>query len=155
MGIAHRKVGTEVECPTCKGKLLVPQTSTEGAPAPRPAPEPAPPVNSPPLFERSDFDDFLNPVQQPQPVRAAAQQTAAPPAAPPRPQPAPQQRALRLPSNYDVDVEPMPGAMAPSPGADGPGILLSPGRATLLTVAVILGLALAFSAGLLVGKALQ
>jgi hypothetical protein len=152
MGIARRKVGTEVECPTCKGKLLVPQTSAEPDPSPEPAVPPPPLPNSPPLFERSDFGDLFNPPQAKEPILAGAQQTAAPPAAPPRPQSAPQPRALRLPSSYDVDVEPMPGAMAPSMDPNAVGIVLTPGRATLLTVAVILGLALAFSLGLLVGK---
>ncbi len=154
MGIARRKVGTEVECPTCKGKLFVPQNSAEESPAPAPALAPAPAANSPPMFERSDFDDFLNP-SPPQPANnVGAQQTASPLAVPTRPQPIPQQRALHLPSNYDVDVDPMPGALAPLSQSEAPGILLSPSRATMLTVAVILGLALAFCAGLLVGHAL-
>jgi hypothetical protein len=149
MGIARRKVGTEVECPTCKGKLLVPEADQEPAPPPVP---PKPPVQ-PPIFERSDFSDFLNP-QPKEPVLAGAQQPAAG-AVPPRPQPAAQQRALRMPSPYDVDVEPMPGATAAPLDPNAVGILLSPARATLLTVAVILGLALAFSAGLLVGHYLN
>jgi hypothetical protein len=152
MGIARRKVGTDVECPTCKGRLLVPPVS-EPMPPPA-APEPLPPLpnpNGPPLFERSDFGDFLNPPPQPEPIHAATQQTAAPP----RPQPvAPQPRALRLPSSFDVDIEPSPDRLALGQDPNAAGILLSPGRATLLTVAIILGLALAFSAGLLVGKAL-
>lgn len=152
MGIARRKVGTEVECPTCKGKLLVPQRSVEDAPSPEPAQAPVAQTNSPPPFEGSDFGDLFNPSQSQEPVLAGAQQTAAPA----RPQqPAPQQRALRLPSSYDMDSDPLPGATASPLDANTPGILLSPGRATLLTVAIILGFALAFSAGLLVGKALQ
>jgi hypothetical protein len=134
MGIARRKVGTEVECPTCKGKMVVPPSSSEHAPVPA-APNP------PPFFEQHDFD-FLSAPQKPEPALAA------PPAAAPRPQP----RAGQSPSTYDLDVDPMPGAMLPP--ADPAGIYLSPTRATLLTVAVILGFALAFSAGLLVGRAL-
>src|SRR5688572_8659123 len=55
MGIAHRKAGTEVECPTCKGKVAVPLSSSEMAAAP-----PSPPAVNAPLFEQSDFGDFLN-----------------------------------------------------------------------------------------------
>jgi len=33
-----------------------------------------------------------------------------------------------------------------------PGILLSPAKATILTVVVVIGLAVAFAAGLLVGR---
>ena len=70
MGIAHRKAGTEVECPTCKGKLLVPLTSTE----PPPGAAPQAPA-SPPLFERSDFDDYLHaPQPKKEPVLAGAPQ---------------------------------------------------------------------------------
>lgn len=147
MGIARRKVGTEVECPTCKGKLVVPQASSEPMPSPDPAPAPAAQPGSPPLFERSDFGDLFNAPQAPQPIIAPA-----PTAAPPRPQPAPQPRAIRLPSSFDVDIEPMPGTMAPAMDPNAVGIVLTPGRATMLTVAIILGLALAFSLGLLVGK---
>jgi hypothetical protein len=42
--------------------------------------------------------------------------------------------------------------MAPAMDPNAVGIVLTPGRATMLTVAIILGLALAFSLGLLVGK---
>src|SRR5438874_1439658 len=54
MGIAHRKVGTEVECPTCKGKLIVPPSSAEHVPIPAPAAQP-------PFFARNDFN-FLKPL---------------------------------------------------------------------------------------------
>jgi phage FluMu protein Com len=139
MGIARRKAGTEVECPTCKGKVLVPASSDEHVPVQPPA------ADAPPFFEQHDFD-FLNIPQKAEPALAA------PPQPQPVPQPEPLPRPVRQPSGYDVDVAPMPGAMLP-PGEPA-GIYLSPTRATLLTVAVILGLALAFSAGLLVGRAL-
>ena len=144
MGIARRKAGTEVECPTCKGKVLVPASSDEHVPVPPAA------ANAPPFFEQPDFE-FLNIPQKPEPALAAPPQPAAP-RPQPAPQPAPQPRPVQLPSGYELDVDPMPGAMLP-PGEPA-GIYLSPTRATLLTVAVILGLALAFSAGLLVGRAL-
>jgi hypothetical protein len=137
MGIARRKAGTEVECPTCKGKMVVPSSSDAHVPVGSGA-------NQPPFFEQHDFD-FLNVPQQPEPIPEA-----------PRPQPAPQPpRSLPglAPPAYNLDVDLMPGAMA-LPTDPGVGIYLSPTRATLLTVAVILGFALAFSAGLLVGRAL-
>jgi DNA-directed RNA polymerase subunit RPC12/RpoP len=151
MGIAHRKAGTEVECPSCKGKVMVPLKNEEADAAPAPAPE-----ANPLVFERNDFGDFLNIPPQPEPALAAAPQAAASPQPAASPQaaapPAPQQRPLRLPSSFDFDA--LPGTMGAPLDASPPGIVLSPGRATLLTVAVILGLALAFSAGLLVGRAL-
>jgi hypothetical protein len=142
MGIAHRKAGMEVECPTCKGQLLVPQTSQEPA-AP---PSPPPPQISAPLFERNDFADFLNP-QPAEPILAGASQPAAS-----RPQPAQATRPVIVPS-YKPDVEPMPGALAPLE-PQPVGIVLTPTRATMLTVAVIIGLAVAFSLGLIIGKSL-
>jgi phage FluMu protein Com len=155
MGIAHRKAGMEVVCPTCKGKVLVPATSTEAPPQPGNPP-------AAPLFEQSDFGDFLNAPAQPEPVLAGAPQVAEPQVAPlPQPMPQPQPRPagiprpLRLPSDFEFAVEPRPGAMAnPTDDPAAGGIVLSPIKATLLTVAIILGLAVAFSAGLLVGKAL-
>ena len=84
-----------------------------GTPSPPPMPAPLPAVDSPPLFERSDFDDFLNPVAPPQPIEAAQQQGAA------RRQPHRRGRSprsskerLRLPSSYDMDIDPMPGAVS-------------------------------------------
>jgi phage FluMu protein Com len=49
LGIAHRKAGTVVRCPTCNGKVVVP-SPPEGAEKP---------LGSQPelIFERSDFDD--------------------------------------------------------------------------------------------------
>src|SRR4051812_27959976 len=100
MGIAHRKAGTEVDCPTCKGKVLVPPTNPD-APAQSAPPAPAP------LFEQSDFGDFLNAPDQPEPVLAGAPHAAAAPHAAPLPQPMPQPqprpagipRPLQLPSD--------------------------------------------------------
>src|SRR5262249_51120015 len=62
MGIARRKAGNVVRCPTCAGQVIVP---TPGAVAP--APEPPRPAKSPrpaggaALLEQGDFDrDVLN-----------------------------------------------------------------------------------------------
>src|SRR5437764_5207339 len=52
LGIARRKAGTVVRCPTCAGQVVVP-TPPEGSPD-----EPEDPQN-PMLFERSDFDDVF------------------------------------------------------------------------------------------------
>src|SRR5262249_12451157 len=75
-GIARRKAGTVVRCPTCAGQVVVPSVEAGGG---RPEPGNAP------LFERSDFDDlFVNaagagPGTEPQSGGSAA---AAPAAAP-------------------------------------------------------------------------
>src|SRR5262249_36866043 len=73
LGIARRKSGTVVRCPTCAGQVVVPQQDapdlapgtgegpaaqgTDGSPA---APEADFP--RPALFEQSDFDDVLKPL---------------------------------------------------------------------------------------------
>src|SRR5262249_11509480 len=130
MGIARRKAGTEVECPTCKGKVIVPQSSAE--------------IEAPPgaarggLLEDSDIHDVLHPTKLPNPTAAGAKPATA--AANP----------FHFQGSYDV--EPVPGAKAapmdpPPVGA----IVLSPTKATIIAVAVILGLAVAFCLGVFVG----
>src|SRR5436305_398453 len=61
MGIARRKSGSMVHCPTCSTSVLVPATDeVEEGPAPPAAP--AAPLAPPPareLFERDDFDALL------------------------------------------------------------------------------------------------
>src|SRR5437868_3472760 len=57
LGIARRKAGTPVECPTCHQQLTVPTADQEGTD--EPAGVPAAPAPPPPLFERSDFEAYL------------------------------------------------------------------------------------------------
>jgi phage FluMu protein Com len=134
MGIARRKAGMTVTCPTCRAQLVVPQAEAEAkpgapaSPAPPTSPEPAP------LFERSDFEDFLqNPVNESPPPRADA------------PIPPPPPFAVEIPAPPPVSLP--PGTLQPHSA----GLVLSPTQATWLTVVAILLLALAFGAGLLVG----
>lgn len=133
MGIARRKAGMTVTCPTCHAQVVVPPPEGEAEPVPPPPPAGDKPA---PIFERSDFEDFL---QNP-----TAQNPVAPPvpAAPPPPSPF---AAMEQPSSPGLGMP--SGTAAASP----PGLLLSPSQATWLTVAVILLVALAFGAGLLVG----
>lgn len=133
MGISRRKAGMTVKCPTCQAQVLVPLPESENAQNPHLEP----PVGEAPapLFERSDFEDFL---QNPLPDKPAAPPVSAPP-----PPPAP----------FTIDIRSSPSLGAPSGNAPIPlpGLLLSPAQATWLTVVVILLVALAFGAGLLVG----
>ncbi|MGH7174094.1 MAG: hypothetical protein ACRELF_09110 [Gemmataceae bacterium] len=133
MGISRRKAGMTVQCPTCHGSVLVPQPDSEEPPEP---PQPQPIGGGPaPLFERSDFEAFLQNPTEDRPVA---------PSVPPPPPPA---------APFVTDIPPSPAFSMP-PGqlhAHTPGLLLSPTQATWLTVVVILLIALAFGAGLLVG----
>jgi hypothetical protein len=127
LGIARRKAGSQVECPTCHAQVLVPASE----------PQPAAPATGQqrPFFEQSDFENLLQPTRQP---------------APSAPAPSPlQQSDSRVPS-YDVERLD-PKALAPTEPRP-PGIFLTPSQATLLTVAAVFLLAIAFGAGLLVGR---
>jgi hypothetical protein len=137
LGIARRKAGTRVECPTCHAQVLVPDTSAGAA---LPAAAPAPGAAAPPLFERSDFEDFLRP------------QVPAVPPAPPAPALPPLAPPGDRPSAYDVERLDMPSLGVATPPRPAGGIVLSPSQATVLTVAAVFLLAVAFGAGLLVGR---
>lgn len=147
LGISRRKAGQVVRCPTCAGQVVVPQAE-DGPPEPEQAtaepPSPSPVVQAP-LFERDDFGlDFDNPV----PSMPSTHGTGAPaPAAAP---PAPAGWSAGPAAGYDVEQYPPATEYAPG-GAPG-GIVLSPAKATLLTVLAILGMAIAFGAGLIVGR---
>jgi ribosomal protein S27E len=138
LGIARRKAGTEVQCPKCHAPVLVPPTDMEGGAdvaAPVPAPDDAP-APAPLVFERSDFEDYLK-----EPIHQAPVPAAEPP-------PAPAARLPAAPPAFFPAPAPLP---APAP-QQPPGLFLSPTQATILTVIAILLLALAFGAGLWVGR---
>jgi DNA-directed RNA polymerase subunit RPC12/RpoP len=123
MGIARRKAGTVVRCPTCSGQVVVPHPNPSAEAA---APDPAPQEERR-LFEQSDFGDvFQNPVKAPRAVSRGAAPAA----------------------NYGVE----PVALNDQP-APLHGVFLSPGKVTLLSVVVVLLLGVAFFAGLLMGRA--
>jgi hypothetical protein len=150
LGIARRKAGTVVRCPTCAGQVVVP--AVEGN-------EDKPPGDQP-LFERSDFDDLFLGAPAAEGGGAApggaAGGTAAGTAAPPAPAPVPEE-AWGTHADPEVDVERVEAQRGAGPPAfeapaRPPGLVLSPGKATVLTVIVVVGLAVAFAAGLLVGR---
>jgi DNA-directed RNA polymerase subunit RPC12/RpoP len=145
LGISRRKAGQVVRCPTCAGQVVVPQA--DDLPPDQEQPTVEPPSPSPaaeaPLFERDDFGlDFDNPV----PSLPATHGSPAPAAAPPAPS------GWAAGPSAGFDVEPFrPTTQLTEVGAPA-GILLSPAKATLLTVLAILGMAIAFGAGLIVGR---
>ena len=129
MGIARRKAGTVVRCPTCSGQVVVPDPSAAGEAPNEPAAE-----EERGLFERSDFGEvFQGPTE---PAKVSSGRGAAPfPAMPP------------VAGNFDVEPVALRDERAPLPG-----IFLSPGKVTLLSVLVVLLLGVAFVVGVLVGK---
>jgi hypothetical protein len=147
MGIARRKAGTVVRCPTCSGQVVVPDPEAAGPEPQEPSPSPPQP-KGPELFDRSDFGDDLFQNAQPSLARGGAghgggflsvpQQPKAP-AAPPGP--------------FDVEPAPPPsGASYLGPAPAPPGILLTPGKLAVLAVFVVLLIGVAFFAGMLVGR---
>ena len=124
LGIARRKIGMEVSCPTCRRKVLVPSADTPDVDQPTVRKTESP-------FEGSDLDALLQP-SAPGPLRAPQPPTAW---SPPGPAPA------------SPNVEPYNPPAAPSPG-----LVLSSFQATLLTVGMVLLLALFFAGGLLIGR---
>src|ERR1700722_8469375 len=70
MGIARRKAGTDVNCPTCNGTLRVPVEDGAEGTGPAPALQ-APPTAAQPMFEQSDFEAYLHGDVHHQPVATA------------------------------------------------------------------------------------
>jgi hypothetical protein len=154
MGIARRKAGTVVSCPTCHGQVVVPD------PGPDEPDQPAPGGDQPALFERSDFDEVFGPPREapaPPPVPAPAPAAVAPAPEPPPAGGAAPGPAGRLGTQPEVsfDVERINApAPAAAPHAGQSGIWLTPTAMTLLSLLVVVLLAVAFVGGLLVGRSL-
>jgi phage FluMu protein Com len=138
LGIARRKIGMQVRCPTCRKMLTVPKE--DGA-------DKTPDAEVPPLFERDDFEALLHGPNQPATVGSAS------------PPPAPSSAPIFVPPRKETPPTPVYESELVSPVASPSneptalaGIVLSPGLATILTVSMILLLAIAFGAGLLIGR---
>jgi hypothetical protein len=109
------------------------------------------------VFERSDFDELLNPESEgavPLPNKGEGLAAGSGPVAvSPATSPPPGGWGTHAPAHIDVErvlpVNPIPAAE--QKGTQPPGIVLSPRTATLLIVAVVVALAFAFGTGLLVG----
>src|SRR5262249_31902209 len=143
LGIARRKAGQVVRCPTCAGQVMVPNPDPEGEAAVQ-----VQEAGNQPFFESNDFEELFNPAPIPGPA----------PAGPPPPVAAVLDSAgngpVREAEPLDVAVPPAPispprAQREPAPAKPPPGILLSPAKATVLTVVVIVLLAVAFGLGLL------
>jgi DNA-directed RNA polymerase subunit RPC12/RpoP len=143
LGIARRKVGTVVRCPTCAGQVVVPDRDAEDLDK---MDDPA----NPPLFERDDFDALFD---MPAAIGAARENAPRPKAPPAAVEPAGSWGTHAEPE-FDVErLHPAPAAPPPSETVEpkSPGIIISPMKATLLTVAFIAVVALTFLVGLGVG----
>jgi hypothetical protein len=172
LGIARRKAGQSVRCPTCHRDVLVPPEDEEpppgaaappGEPAPvAAAPPAAPAAGAPPLYERSDFDALLH-GETDLPSRLEERRPVLPRALPPlapAPDPIPvlapvrHGGTLRQPAGgFDVEPAEPPAEPAwPLPVPPPPGLVLSSQQVTWLAIAAVVLLAVSFAAGVLVGR---
>jgi hypothetical protein len=154
MGIARRKAGTVVSCPTCHGQVVVPNPCPQTEEPLKPGTGNGPP----PLFEQGDIDELFA-AGPAVPAIPAAPPAPAPPAAIPSPAPAEAgMPAVYIPTQPELnfDVERINSPLPPQPVVHigRPGILLSPTALTLLGLLAVVLLALAFVGGLLLGRSL-
>ena len=137
LGIARRKAGSIVRCPTCSGQVIVPTIESI------PVEQPAAAVEQP-VFERSDFDDLLG-------TAATGGVASAVESSPQAPMPVAPAGAWGTHSEPAFDMSKLDPSASLRAGAP-PGIVLSPIKATVIAVVVIVLLGVAFGAGVLVGK---
>jgi hypothetical protein len=146
MGIARRKAGTVVSCPTCQGQVVVPTPEPElvkPVPVPGPPSPDAPPGN---VFDQQDFDPELfnpDPVPIPGPSHGPAFS---------HPQTAPAPASGPLKPLVSVGSEPF---ALPEPRPQGQrGMVLTAGKLTLLLIGASVAALILFGLGVLVGRAL-
>ena len=127
LGIARRKIGMEVDCPTCHNKVLVPPTD-------------APDVDQPADRQAGPALRGQRPRRLAATVgrRSGCRETAG-------------CRMAGPAASGAINVEPY-NPPSPPPAAPPPGVVLSPFQATLLTVGTVLLLAVFFTVGLLIGR---
>jgi hypothetical protein len=133
LGISRRRAGAWVVCPTCAGTVRVPELPEQTGQAVAP-PDPA-------LLERSDFEVFLQPLALSPPRSGERTRAGALPANRRDPDSARRRKVHNPPWDATAPDQPPP-----------PGLFLTPGRAALAAVLVLVLLILAFVAGLLVGR---
>src|SRR5713226_6585003 len=144
LGIARRKSGTVVRCPTCAGQLVVPNVDTDET-------EAQGGEEGPLVFERSDFEELLNP-EAVEAVPVERKQTLLTPSDDPVAIPAarePPAGAWGTHAEPAIKLEQIHPALTVA--ARPAGIVLSPAKATLLLIAAIVAVALAFGGGFLLG----
>jgi hypothetical protein len=149
LGIARRKSGSVINCPTCGGPLVVPrmpdgeEKSATGKP----------PANR--LLEECDFDVILKPPEPAQAVSASVLGTT-PGSAVPQPASSPHKSGGSSPASAMTHSGNGSGVTTPAKVVTKPaGLVLSTTVITILAVALVLFLAAAFVAGFLVGRAVS
>lgn len=137
MGIARRKAGTVVSCPSCAGQVIVPSPPEKRG---GPRNDANNPVNRGGLFEVGDIDaELFQPAHASAPPRAVTGGNVPGPA---------------TPQNYDVvPLNTPPGAIAYGEPLDTePGLFLTRNKVILIGIAIFVLLGLMFLLGILVGS---
>jgi len=153
LGISKRKAGTVVRCPTCAGQVIVPNVETEET-------ETATGERDRLIFERNNFDELLNSADQEVVALPKSEGVLtsgdAPVAVPSAAVPPPGAWGTHAEPAYDVErLNPASGLIAAQKKSGSAGIHLSPWKATVLAIVVIVLLALAFGGGLLLGLSMR
>jgi len=147
LGISRRKANTVVRCPTCSGRVVVPNMESEETEKTTGGPHPI-------VFERADFDELLDLDSEGGKQQAPASGSADVPVALSS-SVEPARRVAQTVAEAASDAELVnvsPAVPLATPSLAVPvGIYLSPAKATLLVAAGLVALALAFAAGLFVG----
>jgi hypothetical protein len=149
LGIARRKAGTIINCPHCAEKLIVP-TPDPADTGPEPDEDPLKGSTTekaltgapPPLFEALDLDAMLHT----KPIRSSGEHVFEPP------KPATKSGAGFAPL-YPAPSVPPPRVELPPPRPRG--FYVSPAKATVLILLMIVLLALAFGAGWMVRRSMS
>jgi hypothetical protein len=178
LGIARRKSGTVVKCPSCAGQLIVPSPEVDDDEAGPDAPtassddmggtrrtatqlertEKAAPVQTRDpqatvgeagmLFERSDFDELLKPAIERKPAAAVKTNPARRSSAAVAPAPATAPAPFDFSQPVAAAAPPVQAQPLPSPRS---GLVLTPLKLVFLMLLVLVGIGLAFTGGLLLG----
>jgi hypothetical protein len=148
LGIAHRKAGTVVRCPTCAGQVIVPNVDSDETEAPG--------SDEPLVFERSDFEDLLNPetaaVQSGEKKQAVLTSGDVPVKLPSPTEPPAGAWGTHAEPAFDVErINPAPLSL-PAAAATRPDVIvLTRSKATIYLVLAVVALALTFGGGWLLG----
>jgi hypothetical protein len=150
LGISRRKAGTVVRCPTCAGQVVVPNVEAEGT-------EAGGDQAAPFVFERSDFEELLNPVEavQPREKKAAVASAADLPSVISSPSPPPPTWGAAAEAAYDVERLVQPAAPVVEVEAQAPILLLTPARIVIGLVVLLFALGSAFGVGMWLGYQLK
>jgi hypothetical protein len=147
LGIARRKAGTVVRCPTCAGHIVVPSLPSDET-------EQAPDKNgNSSVFEQGDFENLLSAAgAEPSTGKKDSGSSDAPVALSPPAEPPPGAWGTHAEPPYNLErVKPSSVVLPAAPIAQPVGMILNARKRTLLFTLGGIALVVTFSIGVLVG----